>query len=153
MCNDTHSNTLTMEDSPLSPLLTAIVWVLSLIANPFDDIPPIPPIPPIPTRTPTSHLRIDTAIAKSLTEMDDLYEIRRRRLVHSSTSMQHWWTNYGTESQSPSPPTIMWANDVSQPLTKVASLTDMDTVLFKDTTPPVSYYASPNIKGVLKNKN
>jgi len=138
-----------MENSPLSPLLTAIVWVLSFIADPFDDI---SPIQPIPTRTTTSHVRIDTSIAKSLTEMDDLYELHRRRLIHSNTAMQHWWTNYGTESPSPSPPTIMWANDESQPITKVTSLTDLDTVLFKDTTPPVSYYVSPNMKGVLKNK-
>jgi hypothetical protein len=128
-----------------NPLLTAIVWVLSFVVEPIDDI------SQLPAPASTSSHTIDTAIAKRSTEIDMIYEIRRRRSVHSITARQHWVESYGTKSPSASPPTIMWTSDVREPITCVASLSDLDDVLFKDTTPPVSYYADPNMKGVLKN--
>jgi hypothetical protein len=124
-----------------SPFLKAVVWVLGFIVEPNEQLTDL---------SQTELPMTDPAIMSC--EMSDLYEIRRRRWLHSSTARRHWWEQYGTESPPASPSTIMWASDGKEsPVTRVASLNDIDTILFKDTTPPVSYYATVNMKSLLKN--
>lgn len=86
-----------------------------------------------------------------MSHLNDIRERQKRRWKHSVTSVRDWYKSYGEITPPPSPPTISWAsNGMGVPVTSSITLDRLDSNLFQDTTPPVSYYPSGNMKGVLR---
>lgn len=84
-------------------------------------------------------------------DTNEIREKQKRRWKHSVTSVRDWYRSYGETTPPPSPQTISWASDsVGVPVTSSITLDMLDSNLFQDTTPPVSYYQRDNMKGVLR---
>jgi hypothetical protein len=161
------------------PLLSAIVWCLRIIS----DIPELPisqnnidsALPPTAQSAPSApsapSARCDIVDQEADVLDIDLESIRMRRKDHITKSLSSWDStntldlcdensNMTTDSRTKSCPKIWWGGDespdgeTSPPLAVYETTDTYDTYLFKETTPPVRYYARtphpPVIKGSRK---